>query len=58
MPTDGRLPGLPCDLDRAAAARLAGSLRPCRAPALPLPITPEEWLRDLARSIDRMTWAA
>jgi hypothetical protein len=57
MPPDGRLPDLPCTLNRAQAVQIAAAIRPNPKPSLPLPIAPESWLRDLRRSIDRMEWA-
>ncbi len=56
MPPTGRLPDLPCTLNRAQAAQIAAAIRPNPKPALPLPIAAEAWLRDLQRSINRMDW--
>lgn len=56
MPPDGRLPDLPCTLNRAKAAEYAAAIHPNSKPSLPLPIAPEDWLHDLRRSIDRMDW--
>lgn len=56
MPTDGRLPNLPCALNRTAAAKQAEMIRPNLSPSLPLPVSAEMWLNDLRRSIERMTW--
>lgn len=58
MPLDGRLPGLPCSLNRAAAAKFTATIRSNSKPGLPLPISPELWLQNLRRSIYRMDWAA
>jgi hypothetical protein len=56
MPPDGRLPHLPCTLNRTQAAELAATVRPNAKPSLPLPITPELWLKELKRSIEKMDW--
>lgn len=57
MPVDARLLHLPCDLNRTQAVALAATIRPNAKPPMPLPISPELWLADLRRSIDRMDWA-
>lgn len=57
MPVDGRLPDLPCTLNRAGAIRQAAAIRPNPKPDLPLPIEPDRWLQDLRRSLERMEWA-
>ena len=56
MPPDGRLPHLPCTLSRADAMKFAASIRPNPKPQLPIPITPEQWLAELKRSIEGMDW--
>ncbi|MCS6862536.1 MAG: hypothetical protein NZT92_19715 [Abditibacteriales bacterium] len=58
IPPDGRLPNLPCALNRATAAKQVERIRPNPSPSLPLPVSAEMWLYDLRRSIERMTWAA
>ncbi len=57
MPPDGRLPHLPCTLDRAGAQRLAAGIRPHPSPPLPLPLSAQAWLDDFRRSLARMDWA-
>jgi len=57
MPEDGRLPEIPCELNKAAALAAAEKIRPNAAPELPLPYAPGDWLGDLQRSIKRMDWA-
>lgn len=57
MPEDGRLPELPCSLDKAQALKVAAEIRPVHSPDMPLPYAPGEWLNDLQRSIERMDWA-
>lgn len=58
MPSDGRLPELPCTLSLESAQQLAAAVRPNTSPELPLPYAAGEWLQDLQRSLVRMTWAA
>lgn len=58
MPEDGRLPNLPCSLTQETAMKWAAEVRANPEPALPLPIQPEVWLKDLQRSIEWMTWVA
>jgi hypothetical protein len=58
MPPDGRLPDLPTTLTRKEAARHAAAVRPNVRPGMPLPLSPDLWLQNLCRSIDRMDWAA
>jgi hypothetical protein len=57
MPPDGRLPTLPCRLNRAEAGKIAHEIRPNAAPQLPLPVPAADWLHDLQRSLPRMDWA-
>ncbi len=56
MPEDGRLPELPCTLDKAGAVKALAAVRPNPSPEMPLPYPPADWLKDLARSIDKMAW--
>jgi hypothetical protein len=56
MPPDGRLAPLPCHLTQDLALRRLSGVRPNPDPAMPLPISPEVWLGDLRRSIERMDW--
>jgi len=58
MPEDGRLPNLPCSLNQETALKWAEEIRANPKPDFPLPIQPEVWIRDLRRSIERMTWVA
>lgn len=58
MPEDGRIPNLSCSLRRQDAERIAGGLRPNPKPDYPLPISPQRWLDELRRSVNRMEWAA
>ena len=58
MPEDGRLPELPCALDKARALKAVATIRPNASPEMPLPYPPADWLKDVARSIERMTWVA
>lgn len=57
-PPDAQLPELPVTLTKETAARVAAGLRPNPSPELPVPISAERWLSDLAASIDRMTWVS
>lgn len=56
-PSNSRLPDLPCELKREKAKRIVSEVRPNPKPALPVPIEPSAWLKDLSRSIERMDWA-
>jgi hypothetical protein len=56
MPEDGRLTELPCTLDKASALKALAAIRPNASPELPVPYPPAAWLKDLARSIEKMTW--
>ena len=56
LPEDARLERLDCPLTRRQARLEVGRIRPCSSPELPLPIKPGQWLKDLERSIGRMTW--
>ncbi len=56
MPLDGRLPQIPCKLNKASALTALAKVRPNASPELPLPYSPDQWLADLRRSIERMNW--
>lgn len=56
VPDDGRLPNLPCSLNRAQALALLKEVRPNPSPKLPWPVTPANWLSDLRGSIPKMDW--
>jgi len=58
MPEDGRLPELPCTLDKAGALNALAAVRPNASPDMPVPYPPADLLKDLARSIEKMTWVA
>lgn len=57
MPMDGKLAHLPNHLNRKSAAEKARQIRPNPRPNMPLPIKPEDWLKELGRSIEKMHWA-
>jgi hypothetical protein len=56
MPEDGRLPELPCTLNKTDALNATKRIRPNETPDLPLPYPSAKWLEDLERSIERMDW--
>ena len=56
MPEDGRLPELPCSLDKAGALNAIADIRPNASPEMPVPYAPDAWFKDVARSIEKMTW--
>lgn len=56
MPDDGKLPLLPCALNKTTALEMAKSIRPNEIPHLPIPVSAESWLKDLAHSISMMVW--
>ena len=57
MPPDGRLPNLPCKLTQKTALELASEVKANPNPEMSVPMPAGAWLRDLHRSIDRMSWA-
>ncbi len=56
MPLDGRLPVIPCTLDKTSALSELAKMHPNASLELPLPYPPASWLVDLTRSIERMDW--
>ena len=55
MPEDSRLPKLPVTVSTQRARKLAGEIRPNAKPAMPLPVSSQQWLEDLQISIEKMS---
>ena len=55
MPEDSRLPKLPVTVSTQRARKLAGEVRPNAKPAMPLPVSSQQWLEDLQISIEKMS---
>ncbi len=58
LPEDARLPLFDVAMTKERAQRVVRDLRFLRSPALPIPITGEDYQELLAASLERMTWAS